>query len=68
MIRASKGQRLPAGCHNNNVDCSLPAAGGRSRGSRGGTGQIRGKVKEDESGIGIADARSLSSEAGDGAG
>jgi hypothetical protein len=32
-----------------------------------GTGQIRGKVK-DENGIGIANARSLSSEAGEGAG
>jgi len=33
-----------------------------------GTGQIREKAKEDENGIGIADARSLSSEAGEGAG
>ena len=35
---------------------------------RRGTGQIREEVKEDENGIGIADARSLSSEAGGGAG
>jgi hypothetical protein len=33
-------------------------------GGRGGTGQIREKVKEDENGIGIAVARSLSSQAG----
>ena len=33
-----------------------------------GTGQTREKVKEDENGIGIAGARSLSSEAGEGAG
>ena len=33
-----------------------------------GTGQIRGKVKEDEIGIGIAGARSLSSEPGKGGG
>ena len=33
-----------------------------------GTGQISEKVKEDENGIGFADARSLSSEAGEGAG
>ena len=35
---------------------------------RRGTGQIRGKVKEDENGIRIADARSLSSETGEGGG
>jgi hypothetical protein len=35
---------------------------------QGGTGQIREKVKEDENGIGIADARSFSSEAGEGGG
>jgi hypothetical protein len=33
-----------------------------------GTGQIRGKVKEDKIGIGIAGARSLSSEPGKGGG
>jgi hypothetical protein len=33
-----------------------------------GTGRIREKVKEDENGIGIAGAISLSSEAGEGAG
>ena len=37
-------------------------------GDRRGTGQIREGVKEDENGIGIADARSLSSEAGEGGG
>ena len=31
-----------------------------------GSGQIKKKVKEDENGIGIADARSLSTEAGEG--
>jgi hypothetical protein len=35
---------------------------------RRGTGQIREEVKEDENGIGIADARGLSSEVGEGAG
>jgi len=49
----------------------------RERGQRGtgqiserqrGTGQIREKVKEDEIGIGIAGARSLSSEPGQGGG
>jgi hypothetical protein len=34
--------------------------------ARKGTGQIRGKVKEDEIGIAVADAGSLSSEAGEG--
>ena len=33
-----------------------------------GTGQIKEKVKEDENGIGMADAGSLSSEAGEEAG
>ena len=35
---------------------------------RRGTGQIREKVKEDENGIGSADARSFNSESGEGAG
>jgi hypothetical protein len=38
------------------------------RQSRRGTGQIRGKVKEDENGIEIVDAESWSSEAGEAAG
>jgi hypothetical protein len=42
--------------------------GDRSRGTGQGTGQISEKVKEGENGIGFADARSLSSEAGEGAG
>jgi hypothetical protein len=41
---------------------SLPL--GETQGQRG-TGQIREKVEEDENGIGIAEARSLSSEAGE---
>ena len=40
---------------------------GQKRGQRG-TGQIREKVQEDENGIGITDAGSLSLKAGEGAG
>ena len=55
------------------MQVDLTIAFSRAKGQRGtegqrGTGQIREKVKEDEIGIGIADARSLSSEAGEGAG
>jgi len=38
------------------------------RSGRRGTGQIRRKVKEDENGIEIVDAKSRSSEAGEAAG
>ena len=41
---------------------------GDKRGRQKGTGQISEKMKEDENGIGFADARSLSSEAGKGGG
>jgi hypothetical protein len=45
---------------------SFPLGTGRVKGL--GTGQIRRKVKEDEKGIGITDAGSLSLKAGEGAG
>jgi hypothetical protein len=41
---------------------------GRRGTGRRGTGQIRRKVKEDENGIEIVDAKSRSSEAGEAAG
>jgi hypothetical protein len=45
---------------------AFPLGTGRVKGL--GTGQIRRKVKEDEKGIGITDAGSLSLKAGEGAG
>jgi hypothetical protein len=43
-------------------------AGQRGTAGQKGTGQIRRRVKEDENGIGIAGARSFSSNAGGGGG